>query len=500
MLARPPTLTGGPVPTRRALVLGGLAVAATGLSGCSPVVGSDRPAALPVPTPQTPSPGGRVVTARLTAQPATIDLGGPVVRTWAYGDTVPGSLLRATAGDVMRVHVENRLPAETTVHWHGIRLQNAADGVPGVTQAPIAAGSGYDYEFVVPDPGTYFFHPHVGVQLDRGLYAPLVVDDPDEPGAYDDEWVVVLDDWVDGTGRTPDDVLAGLVADGGGDQGDGMGMGMGGMDHGMGEGSERGSAGDVDYPHYLVNGRVPAAPETFRARPGDRVRIRIVNAAADTLFTVALGGHRMTVTHTDGFPVEPLEVAALPIAMGERYDVVVTLGDGVFPFAARPEGKSGEGLALVRTGSGSAPAAGTTVPELDRAEVLTTRLVPTDAARLPGARPEQTRPLTLNGSMSPFRWGINGAPYGENDPLRVDVGRRVRLEVTNMTMMSHPIHLHGHTFALSRTGLRKDTVLVPPMGGLSLDLDTDNPGRWMTHCHNIYHAEAGMMTTLEYTS
>jgi FtsP/CotA-like multicopper oxidase with cupredoxin domain len=248
-------------------------------------------------------PGAATVAAKLTPAPVTLNLGGRVVTTWAYGDTVPGPLLRATAGDLLRVDVDNQLPTETSVHWHGIALRNDMDGVPGMTQDPIEAGGSFRYEFTAPDPGTYFYHPHSGVQLDRGLYGVLVVDDPDEPGDYDDEWIVVLDDWVDGTGRTPDDVLATLEGDGGsGDMG-GMDHGsMGGMDHdsmgGMaGEGMQStilGGAGDVDYPHYLVNGRTADAPVTLAGKPRRRVRIRFVNAGSDTAFRVALGGHRMT--------------------------------------------------------------------------------------------------------------------------------------------------------------------------------------------------------------
>jgi FtsP/CotA-like multicopper oxidase with cupredoxin domain len=100
----------------------------------------------------------------------------------------PGPLLRATAGDVLRVEVDNQLPAATSVHWHGLALRNDMDGVPGITQDPIPAGASFRYEFTVPEPGTYFYHPHSGVQLDRGLYGVLVVDDPVEPGRYDQEW------------------------------------------------------------------------------------------------------------------------------------------------------------------------------------------------------------------------------------------------------------------------------------------------------------------------
>jgi len=135
------------------------------------------------------------------------------VPTWAYGNALPGPLIRATAGDLLRVEVSNLLDTSTSVHWHGLALRNDMDGVPGLTQDPIGAGGSFTYEFTAPDPGTYFYHPHSGMQLDRGLYGAFIIDDPAEPGDYDTKWVLVLDDWVDGTGRTPDQILADLMAD-----------------------------------------------------------------------------------------------------------------------------------------------------------------------------------------------------------------------------------------------------------------------------------------------
>lgn len=486
--------------SRRAVLLGSLGLAGSAALGActSSTTGSGQPSSVGSTAPATASPGQKVVTKTLTAKPVTLDLGGPTVRTWAYANQVPGPVLRATAGDLLRVTLDNQLPADTTIHWHGIRLRNAADGVPGVTQDPVRPGTTFVYEFTAPDPGTYFFHPHVGVQLDRGLYAPMVIDDPREPGQYDAEWILVLDDWVDGTGRTPDEVLQQLVADGGT-----TGGGMGAMGHGSMGGMSMGpapwgDAGDVTYPHFLLNGKVPTAPDVLVVRPGRRVRLRIINAASDTIFTVALAGHQMTVTHSDGYAVQPQQVPALYVGMGERYDATVTLTDGVFPFVAVPFGKQGTpARALVRTGAGTPPSPDAVPAEL-RGDVLTgSRLVPAEVSRLPPKPADVTANVTLQGSMQPYQWGINGASFGKNQPLTVRAGQRSRLNLANMTMMAHPVHLHGHTFALP-SGLRKDTVLLAPMQSLPIDLDADNTGDWVIHCHNAYHAEAGMMIALNY--
>jgi len=457
--------------------------------------------------------GQKVVTARLNPRPVTVDLGGPIVKTWGYGDSVPGPLLRASAGDLLRVQVDNDLPVETSVHWHGIALRNDMDGVPGVTQAPIGAGKPFTYEFTVPDPGTYFYHPHSGVQLDRGLYGALLVDDPADTGDYDVEWTVVLDDWVDGSKgtdgavRTPDDVLKELKAapasgNGGMDHGsmggmDGSAGGMGAMGGSMSS-ALLGGAGDIVYPHYLANGRVPAAPVTLAARPGQRARLRLVNAGSDTAFRVAVGGHQLTVIQSDGFPVTPVTTDALLIGMGERYDVLLTVGDGVFPLVALAEGKGGGALALVRSGAGTAPGATVRPRELEGKVILSTDLTAAAAVRLPAKGVDKSYDLVLGGSMAPYRWTINGKAFPDTEMLDLTSGQRIRLRFNNMSMMFHPMHIHGHTFGLVRGGARKDTVIVRPMETVEVDFDADNPGQWAAHCHNIYHAETGMMTVLSY--
>lgn len=205
----------------------------------------------------------------------------------------------------------------------------------------------------------------------------------------------------------------------------------------------------------------------------------------------------MTVTHTDGFAVQPREVDALHIGMGERHDVLVTLADGVFPLVAKPWGKEGQAFALVRTGAGTAPSPGVQLGEFSRTTAQAADLRPAESTLLPNRKPDVRLPLEFGGQMAPYLWTINGDVFGKNKPLEVERGQRVQLDVTNMTMMTHPLHVHGHTFALP-SGLRKDTVLVPPMGTTALQFEATNPGLWAVHCHNIYHAEVGMMVALQY--
>ncbi|MET7903585.1 multicopper oxidase family protein [Streptomyces sp. NPDC005355] len=466
----------------------------------------------------------------LTATATTLDIGARTVKSWAYEDQVPGQEIRVTAGDTLAVRLANNLPQSTSLHWHGIRLRNDMDGVPGVTQRPIATGASFDYRFAVPNPGTYWIHPHSGVQLDRALYAPLIVEDPKEPLAYDKEWVVVLDDWLDGVkGSTPEAVLEELGGGMGGHGMDGGGMDgqdMSGMRHGAATMSLRskpspkaspspspsgpsrrlvgatssllgGEAGDVAYPYYLVNGRTPQSPQVFRAKRGDRVRIRIINAGGDTAFRVALGGHQMTVTHTDGYPVVPVTTDALLLGMGERYDVLVTVKDGVFPFAALAEGKMRSAMAVLRT-RGTAAEKFPRPKELDGKLLTAGRLRAAEDVRLTPREPDRTIRMRLTGSMERWNWAINDKPYDPSQRYPVRAGERVRLTFINGTQMWHPVHLHGHIFALPDGGPRKDTTILLPHQKVSVDFDADNPGLWMVHCHNVYHSESGMMTILGY--
>jgi len=458
--------------------------------------------------PQTSRQAAESEVVSLTAVPATIDLGGRVVRTWTFNGAVPGPELRLRAGQAMRVRLHNRLPAATTIHWHGIALRNAMDGVPEVTQRAVEPGEGFTYQFTLPDPGTYFYHPHVGVQSDRGLYGPLVVEDPNEAGRYDREAVLVLDDWTDGVGPSPDRILARLQR--GGMRHMGTMAGMSGMDHGAGGVAMfdavsplGGDTGDVRHPLYLVNGRASPSPTVLAARPHQRMRLRVVNAGADTAFRVALGGHRLTVTHADGFPVRPVTGDALLVGMGERYDLLVDVGDGVFPLVAVAEGKGGRAFAVLRTSRGATPRADVGPAELDRLLVTVADLRATGAVDLGKRPPTRSYRLALDGDMDNYRWTINGKTHHQAVPLEVQEGERVRLVFENRSMMFHPMHLHGHTFQVQREGSRgpgprKDTVIVRPMERITVEFQAANPGRWMLHCHNAYHQAAGMMTTLAY--
>lgn len=525
--------------TRRDLLLGavGAAGATATAGGLMALRGEDRPD--PPPRIEATSEEvrraeelrrrkgtGRTVRARLVARRQEIDLGGTTARTWTYDRSGEG--IRCTAGDELSVEVRNELDEPHSVHWHGLRLRNDMDGVSHLTQPLIEPGGRRTYTFIAPDAGTYWFHSHHGVQRERGLFAPLIIDDPRDPGDHDVEFTVVLDDWTDGAAATPDDILAALKR---------RGMGKkyttrpregvvppppatwsydvpAKLDRA--EVPER-LADEIGYPFYLLNWRLPTAPHTFTAKPGQRAKIRLINAGGATVFRVALGGHRLTATHNDGFPIEPVTVDTVQVGSGERIDLRVTLGDGAFPLVGVAEGKNAQAVGVVRTAGGAAPPADAQPGELAGRLLRLKDLRATEPVRLEGGEPDVRHTLYLTGSMNDYVWRINAETYNAEEPfegispLAVRQGERVRLDLANQTPMYHPMHLHGHTFQLHaddtigaeagpplRHGARKDTVLVGPGQRVSVDFTADNPGQWLTHCHNAYHLASGMATIVSY--
>lgn len=502
-----------PVSRRALLGAGGAGLAVAGLAGATgvaprllPSVVSSSPvgpsSSLVAATEASRRTSGRTITATLRAGQTELDLAGRIASTWAYNGSVPGPEIRASAGDRIRVRLDNVLPGPTTsVHWHGLALRNDMDGVPGVTQDAVTSGTSFDYDYIAPHPGTYWFHPHVGVQLDSGLYAPLVIEDPGEELDYDQDVALVLDDWTDGWGPTPDEVLANLAAQGMADMAAMEGDGGVSARRPLGE-----DTGDADYPAHLINGRVPQDPFVVEAGVRQRVRLRLINAAADTAYRFAVSDHQLMVTHTDGFPVQPVTADTVLLGMGERYDVIIeTSRAGRYVISAIPEGKaSPPAQAVLRAGVVTARAPDSARRSRKRRGRLlaSADLIATESVRLPPSAADRIVNLTLGMGDGGRQWLLNGRTYAEHTPLVVESGERVRLQMRNDSMMFHPMHLHGHTFQIAPTtggaGPRKDTVNVPPMTTVAVEFDTDNPGQWLVHCHNAYHGELGMMTVLSY--
>lgn len=237
----------------------------------------------------------------------------------------------------------------------------------------------------------------------------------------------------------------------------------------------------------------------LEAAPGTRLRLRIVNAGAETPYRFAVAGHRLTVIAVDGYDVIPTEADALLIGMAQRYDVLVTVASGAWPVVAAVEGRPGYASTVLRS-TDAAPMAnpdvGGTIPELGRQLVTESALRPAERVRLARRPLDRDYSVDLLQAGDRYVWAMAGPDAGR---LIVKTGERVRITLRNRSTMWHPMHTHGHTFAIpDYGGLRRDTVNVLPGASLAIEFDADNPGEWMFHCHNAYHFEAGMTANLMY--
>lgn len=460
--------------SRRRFLSGTGAAALALLAGCSSLAGDPGESNATDADAQADAGADVGHTFRLTASEGAVGVGDDAAADrYLYNGQYPGPELRVSEGDTVRVVVENDLPESTTVHWHG-QFQsgtNDMDGVPGLTQSPIAPGETYVYEFEATPAGTHWYHSHVGLQLDRGLYGPLVVEPAETHVAFDREYTVLLDDYLAGE---PEMVYADTA--------------MGQLPVAPG------------YDAMLVNGRSPASPPEFTVEAGERVRFRLINAAATTNFSVYLAGHRLTVTHTDGLPVEPTEVDVVPMGMGERYDVVVEADNpGAWQLEAVPFGGVQSGVdvtaqAVVRYEGADPDADLGTQPVEER--VLELRDL--ESPGLADQPADPGRELALQLRPGDDAWAIDARSAPSGDPLVVEEDERTRFAVVNRSPMSHPVHLHGHHFRVG--DVLKDTVVVPGHGsGRALSFDADNPGDWLFHCHHLYHHVSGMSRVVEYT-
>lgn len=464
----------------------------------------------------------------LTAAPAEVEIAsGRRVAGWMYDGKLPGTEIRVREGERVRVTLRNSLSQATSIHWHGLPMRgtNSMDGVPFLTQPPIQTDATFVYDFRAEPAGTFIFHPHSGLQIERGLYGAFVIEPNRETLQYDREYVLVFDDWLDGSpedafeklrrGEVQHGAMSGM---GSGDMGEMPGMNTEGASGGgkQGAGStavQMEEGADVAHSTFLINGRSPEAPPEFEIKRGERARLRLANPSGSTIFRVAIGGHRMTVTHADALAVRPVEVDALEIAPGERYDVVLTANNpGVWAIAAMSTDEPQRGArAILRytdARASSAPNAGDLPQEL-RGRVLSyDQLVALDEANI-AAQPERRLDLTLGGQMMPYDWTINGKLMDENKPLEIEpfeirAGERVRVTMANESLMRHPMHLHGHSFrVLAENGQGnaaplKDTVIVEPRRTLAFEFLADNPGDWLFHCHHAYHLAAGMARVFKY--
>jgi FtsP/CotA-like multicopper oxidase with cupredoxin domain len=432
--------------------------------------GWDDELALNIPVDLNPDPN--VLEIELDARLAEVEfLPGVPTPAWTYGGTVPGPLIRAKVGDRVIVHFKNHLPEATSIHWHGMRVPNEMDGVPGVTQDPVAVDGSFRYEFIAKDAGTFWYHPHINssAQVGWGMYGPMLIEDPDDPAEFGDDLVLVLSD------ISLTDVGEFLPADNGGEFGDLFGR----------EGSV-----------LLVNGKIVP---TLKARVGKPQRWRIINAARARYYNIRMPGHSLTRLGGDnGLASRSEEVYSVVVVPGERADLVFTPGGepgraDVLQWVPVDRGFSStfnrarEDMLAVEIVDQNP-----VVPEPIPVELRT--IEPID---LTGAI-EQTLDMTIaTDYQNKVVMGINGIPYWNVVPIEASVGETHVWHLTNATSFAHPFHLHGYYFQVlddTRVPEWKDTVDLPAESELSIAVRFDErAGTWMYHCHILDHAESGMM-------
>jgi FtsP/CotA-like multicopper oxidase with cupredoxin domain len=260
-----------------------------------------------------------------------------------------------------------------------------------------------------------------------------------------------------------------------------------------------GMMGDTRPPYegLLVNGRLPSTPPEFTAEEGERVRLRFINASSATVFQVGVADHNLSITHADGQPVEPASAGSFVFGAGERYDAVVEVTEqGSWEIrASAVDGNEPPARAILRTSDASGSP---TTMQSSGSRLRYSDLRALSPIKGVASRPDRTFDLTLSaGGGGSYSWAINGQTFPDADPLRVAEGEHVRIRMVNRSPVFHPMHLHGHFFQVGDAV--KDTVLVPGhMGEVTFDFVADNPGKWLFHCHNLYHLHAGMARVFEY--
>jgi FtsP/CotA-like multicopper oxidase with cupredoxin domain len=485
-------------------MLRGAAVAATACVLPRQVLAQSSPTAPKQPE-YVPRPNQTQYVLAIGGAPINPD-GAQAVPAVLLNGGLPGPEIRVRQGDLLRILVENRLSdSPTSIHWHGILLPAAMDGVPDVSNAPIAPQQAYVYEYPIRQSGTYWYHSHFDLQEQRGCYGAFIIEPADAPRRSERDAVVILGDWLH---RNPLEVFAQLQAGAPATPSAKMnGMTPGGMKmDGKSDGMQMGAGADlsdVKYDAFLLNGRGPGDPWTFAVQKGERVRLRLINGGASTYFRVRLDGHPLQITHADGLAVEPVTVDHLLIGMGETYDALVTIAaPGSYTLHAVAQDGSGQALGVLHTPDAAAQP-NRAMPRFDGRALSYTQLRAPAPTTLPDG-PLQTFRLPLQGDMARYVWMIDGQAWPKADPLRIRRGERVRIDMVNETMMWHPMHLHGHFFrVLQGAGDRcplKHTVNVAPKQTLQIEFTADNPGNWFFHCHNAYHLEAGMARKFEYVS
>lgn len=454
----------------------------------------------------------------------TMNLTGKNVKAMALNNSIPGPTLRFREGDLARIRITNNMDVATSVHWHGILLPYRQDGVPFVANPPIEPGETTYFEFPIKQSGTYWYHSHTGLQEQRGVYGSIVIMPmKGEKIPSDQDKVIVLSDWTD---ENPDEVLRTLKSGN-----DYYSLKKGTLQNVFGSVKEKAvketfmrslkrmppmDISDIAYDAFLANGKKETA---VPARPGEKVRLRIINASTSTYFSMQFAGGPVQIVSADGKDVQPVNVEHFLMAIAETYDLIVTVPENG-SYELRASAQDGTGHTSIFIGRGKRILA----PDIAKPEIYKMKMMvkhkmmdmadherpssPYQQLRsieksvLPGENPVRKVVLTLTGDMERYIWSMNGEIISPDNAIRIRHGENVQFVMTNKTMMHHPIHLHGHFFrVLNGQGDHaplKHTVDVPPLGTQIIEFEGNEYNDWFFHCHNLYHAKAGMARVVSY--
>ncbi len=391
---------------------------------------------------------------------------------WSYNDQIPGPIIRAKVGTTMVIDFANRLKEPSSIHWHGLRIENAMDGVPGVTQDPVGPGENFTYRLKLEDAGTFWYHPHFNSseQLERGLKGVFIVEEA-EKQPWSQDWVWLMDDWLlqkDGTIYPQFNTGRDLMHDG-----------------------RWGNA-------PTINGNFRPA---FQAKPGERIRLRLINGANARVFSPHIEGLSANIIAVDGRPVTKIfALDRFVLSPGNRIDLDIRIPEQaagkIFAVEDRFTRKAFE-LASIKVNQSEPVNSPKFTP-------------PTEANFIPAqmfekVKVEKTWDLNaIRGGKFGIGWTMNQKLWPDADKVNYPLGVPRKIIFKNSSSRLHPMHIHGVFFrVLERNGMKaieqftRDTVLVGPRESVTIGFVPEHPGIWLTHCHIQEHAEAGMMTTIE---
>ncbi|MFT6633715.1 MAG: FtsP/CotA-like multicopper oxidase with cupredoxin domain [Bacteriovoracaceae bacterium] len=499
----------------------------------------------------------------LTINEKMVSFSGKEKMGMAVNNSIPGPTLTFTEGDTAEINVTNNMDVETSVHWHGLILPNFQDGVPYLTTPPIRPGKTFTYRFPITHSGTYWYHSHTGLQEQQGIYGSIVIKPKKQKLKYDRDLVLVLSDWTD---EDPNEVLRTLkrgsdwysikkktavsISDAisNGALGGLLGiwkMRMPGID-----------ISDVYYDAFLINGKKDIQYSELKA--GERVRVRVINAAASTYFWTTIGDANARLVSADGVDVVPVKTSKVLHAIAETYDYIVTIPkNGSIEFRASAQDGSGYATAILGSGKihkamivkapdyiertkssggmnhsmdmSSDMKMDHSMPDMNMMDhsshkMMNHNMEKEDMTMKKGMNSKGSEfsydilkspiktslkennvkniELNLTGNMWRYVWSLNGKTLSEVDKIKINRGEVIRVVLNNKTMMHHPMHLHGHFFrVLNKNGEYspfKHTVDVEPMKSVTIEFPANETGDWFFHCHVLYHMKGGMARIFSY--